>query len=365
VLVHLLGIRREDVGGFDEVPQQLVISSGKTLARRGATEVLGGTKEKDNKAQLTVTTVGYADGMPGIPQVICAGKTLASAPTPQPQDFSFAVTEKVLIVTEKGQQMKKAVRLHALADEQMEELAKCLTKGTLPVPFCGIEHDNDMSKRPLLLSVSRNHWADCSCTWELVVLNVVAHRMQMDRRWRAETGKDEESPEWMMLEFDDWWAHRNNLLWEWLYAHRVAVNPIPPNATKVAQAGDVGAHALLHQAVQSKYQSAYNAEFVEQMTAAMAHAQAGEANPLIASELVTKALVEKYSGVAAMRNQISKFVREAFYDTCGPGYKNGFVKAGKAAYWDQEFQVITLFVAPGVLMYAPGEGNGRAQGYLF
>ena len=40
-----------------------------------------------------------------------------------------------------------------------------------------------------------------------------------------------------------------------------------------------------------------------------------------------------------MRDLIAKIVREAFYDTCGPGYKSGFSKAHKGLYWNKDYQV--------------------------
>jgi hypothetical protein len=134
-LVRLLNIRKEDVCGFDEVPMKLSHSAGKTLAKEGSKEVLGGTKEKDNKAQITVTTFGFADGTPGIPQMICKGSTPAVCPVPMPYDWIYRVSDNVKQYSAGGRARMKKVFRHPLDDSNIDSLCAALESGSFPIPF--------------------------------------------------------------------------------------------------------------------------------------------------------------------------------------------------------------------------------------
>jgi hypothetical protein len=322
-LVKTLKIRPADVCGLDEVPMKLEHSSGKTLAPAGAKEVLGGTKDKDNKAQITVVSWGYADGAVGIAQLISKGKTERSCPVPLNQDFLFTRRDRVQAMTAKGRSKTTIVYRHALDDDNQDDLYDAIDSGRLPIPFKGIENDNDMAKRPLLLSRSSDHWMWPDTMWENITVNVLAHRRVMDLCWFQETGRNEPSQEWMLLEMDDWYAHRMNILYDWLLAHRVAVNMIPPNGTKVYQAGDLAAHAPLHVATQNAFSAKYNGRFVELMSAAMA--QTGT-DMVVAAAAVQAQVIDEHTGIRAQREILGEIIRKSFYDTIGPGYASGFVK---------------------------------------
>lgn len=339
VLVALLNIKPENVFGLDEVPVKLAHSSGPTLAREGAREVLGGTKEKDQKAQLTVVSIGSYTGVAGIGQFIAKGLTFRSCPVGLPTDVKFDLADRYPYLTPKGNVRFKDFIRHPLDDSHVDRLKEKLEDGSIPIPFAGIEHDADASKRCILLSFSQNHWMYPLNMWELVVLNVLARKIVLDRVWHAARGTGE-SPEWMLLEMDDWYAHRNASLIEWLYCHRVAVNPIPPNGTNKLQSGDLGAHAPFKLVLDKAFQASYNRDFSAAMFEVQRRSsEVGEGFDIrTAMEEATERVAEKHSGQTAQKLVLLDMVREAFYNTIGPGYKVGFAKAGKKCYFDPEFQ---------------------------